>query len=62
MIDNIGVHESLELHELLTFKSLCLTKSTVMQALVTDPALKELMQEDVSASSRHIEGLKRHLT
>jgi len=62
MKDNIGVHESLELHELSTFKSLCLTKSTVMQALVTDPALKELMQEDVSVSSRHIEGLKRHLT
>jgi similar to spore coat protein len=61
MIDKIGVHESLELHELLTFKSLCLTKSTVMQALVTDPALKELMQEDVTASSRHIEDLKRHL-
>lgn len=62
MIDNIGVHEGLELHELITFKSLCLTKSTVMQALVTDPALKEIMQEDVSASSRHIEDLKRHLT
>jgi similar to spore coat protein len=62
MIENMGVHEGLELHELITFKSLCLTKSTVMQALVSDPALKELMQEDVSVSSQHIEDLKRHLT
>lgn len=57
-----GVHESLEIHELLTFKSLCFTKAVVMQGLVTDQGLKELMQEDVSMSAMQIEELQNHLT
>ena len=62
MRENLGVHEFLEIHELLTFKSLCLTKSSVMQALVTDERLKEMMQQDVTMSTRHIEELKNHIT
>jgi similar to spore coat protein len=62
MRENLGVHESLELHELVTFKSLCLTKVSIMQGLVTDPKLKEIMQQDVGMTSQHIEELKDHLT
>ncbi|WP_019416267.1 hypothetical protein [Paenisporosarcina sp. TG20] len=61
MRENLGVHESLELHELLTFKSLCLTKSFIMQGLVKDEKLKEIMQQDVNMSSRHLKELKKHL-
>ncbi|WP_216830644.1 hypothetical protein [Alkalihalobacterium elongatum] len=61
MGENLGVHETLELHELITFKSLCLTKATIMQALVTDQNLKDIMQQDVQMTSRHIEELKTHL-
>jgi similar to spore coat protein len=62
MRESLGVHESLELHELLTFKSFALTKSSIMQGLVTDPALKDIMQQDVATSSRHIKDLQNHLT
>ncbi|MDG5472008.1 hypothetical protein P6709_09620 [Jeotgalibacillus sp. ET6] len=61
MNESLGIHESLEIHELLTFKSLCLTKSSVMQGLVSDPLLKELMQQDVTMSIRQIEELRKHL-
>ncbi|UTR16810.1 hypothetical protein MM221_09980 [Salipaludibacillus sp. LMS25] len=60
MPQNIGVHESLELHELMTFKSLCLTKATVMQGLVSDNELKTIMQEDVTASKRHLADLEKY--
>lgn len=39
----LGLHETLELHELLTFKNLCLTKTTTMSALVQDEELKNLL-------------------
>ncbi|MCR6104923.1 hypothetical protein HXA34_01300 [Salipaludibacillus agaradhaerens] len=58
MQNNIGVHEALELHELMKFKSLCLTKATVMQGLVSDNELKDIMKEDVGASKRHLADLK----
>jgi hypothetical protein len=32
----LATHETLEMHELLAFKNVCLTKSQTMQALVKD--------------------------
>lgn len=58
----MGVHESLEIHELLTFKSLCFTKAVVMQRLVIDQSLKEIMQQDVTRSANQIEELRSILT
>ncbi|MFP7479342.1 hypothetical protein [Terribacillus saccharophilus] len=52
-----GVHEELELQELLHFKSLCLTKSTMMKGLVSDPALQKLMEADSSTTLQHVQGL-----
>ncbi|WP_245805896.1 hypothetical protein [Bacillus alkalicellulosilyticus] len=46
----------------MTFKSLCLTKSTMMQGLVTDQKLKDIMQQDVTMSSKQLEELKTHLS
>ena len=62
MQSKLGIHESLELHELLTFKSLCLTKSTIMKLLVSDEKLKGIMQEDVEKSSKHIKELKKFMS
>lgn len=62
MREQLGVHESLELQELLVFKSLCVTKSSSMQKLVTDEKLKKMMQYDVDMSSRHAQDIKNHLT
>ncbi|MDW8800246.1 spore coat protein [Clostridium sp. A1-XYC3] len=54
----IAPHESFELHELLTFKNVCLTKSTTMSTLVTDERLKSLLQQDVTTTQGHIKELR----
>jgi similar to spore coat protein len=54
----LGVHETLELHELLTFKTLCATKSSTMGALVSDNQLKTLLQQDTKLSKQHINELQ----
>ncbi|MBB6692745.1 spore gernimation protein GerQ [Cohnella xylanilytica] len=43
----LAAHESLEIHEAINFKTLCLAKSKLMQGLVFDQELKDLMQKDV---------------
>lgn len=58
----LGLHETLEVHELLTFKNLCLTKATTMSALAQDEELKVLLSNDVTTGTRHIEQLQRFLT
>ncbi|WP_138416785.1 hypothetical protein [Aquibacillus sediminis] len=61
MPNKLGVHESIELHELVSFKSLCLTKATIMQGLVSDENLKNLMQQDATMHERHLKELNNHL-
>jgi similar to spore coat protein len=46
----LAAHESLEIHEALNFKTLCLAKSKLMQGLVFDQELKDLMEKDVQQS------------
>ncbi|WP_249226458.1 hypothetical protein [Alicyclobacillus mengziensis] len=38
--DEWALHETLELHELLAFKNVCMTKSVTMPVLVSDESLK----------------------
>jgi similar to spore coat protein len=52
------LHESIELHEILTFKNLCLTKSIAMSPLVTDNELKTILRQDTATTQRHIEELR----
>lgn len=54
----ITPHESTELHEVLTFKNLCLTKSVTMSALVSDDELKSILQRDITKTKQHIEELR----
>jgi similar to spore coat protein len=54
----LAPHESMEIHELLNFKTVCLTKSKMMQGLVFDRDLKALMQKDVEQSIRAISELQ----
>lgn len=55
---SIAPHETFELHELLTFKNVCATKSATMSALVNDPDLKNMLQQDLSLSQGHIRELQ----
>lgn len=50
-----ALHEVLEVQEMAAFKTTCLTKSKTMRALVSDPELKEIMQQDISTSTRQLE-------
>ncbi len=52
-----GLHETLELHELTVFKTVCMTKSKTMQALVEDNDLKNILQRDVRMSTGQIQEL-----
>lgn len=53
----IALHETFELHEIITFKNICATKSAAMSALVKDPELKNLMQQDFRIGQEHIKEL-----
>jgi similar to spore coat protein len=58
----MGLHETHEIHELLMFKNLCLTKSTTMGALVQDQELKNILQSDVSATQQQVQRLQEFIT
>jgi similar to spore coat protein len=53
----LAPHESMEIHEMLNFKTICLAKSKMMQGLVFDKDLKALMQKDVDQSITAIQDL-----
>ncbi len=53
----LAPHETLELHELITFKNICATKSSAMTALVKDEELREIMQQEFRVSQEHIREL-----
>lgn len=49
-IQKLADHESLDLHEVINFKTLCLAKSKLMQGLIFDDDLRALMKKDVEQS------------
>lgn len=53
----LAPHESLEIHEMINFKTLCLAKTKLMQGIVFDKDLKALMQKDVAQSIKALEEL-----
>ncbi|MGO4886368.1 hypothetical protein ACJ2A9_01300 [Anaerobacillus sp. MEB173] len=53
-----GLHETLEMHELLVFKNLCLTKSLLMGGLVQDEELKTILLNDAQASVKFVRALQ----
>lgn len=57
-----ALHETLEVHEIASFKTVCMTKSKMMQALVTDPELKMLFEQDVATSTNQLQELSLLLT
>ncbi|MDK8189812.1 hypothetical protein QP794_06900 [Paenibacillus sp. UMB7766-LJ446] len=57
-----AMHEALEVHEIAAFKTVCMTKSKTMQALVTDPELKLILQQDAAMSSDQLAELSAIMT
>ncbi len=58
MTKQLATHEKLEVHELLTFKTSCVTKAVAMRELVKDDQLKQIIDEDIQNSTNAIEDLK----
>ena len=56
--ENLPLHETMELHELLNLKTICLTKSKLLQGLVFDQELKALLQKDVTLSKATVNTLQ----
>lgn len=54
----ITPRESLEIHELLSAKNLCLTKAVNVISQVTDPELKQIIQDDMTKTRTQITELK----
>lgn len=46
----LAPHETLEFHELINFKTVCLLKSKMAQGVVFDQDLKALLDKDVKQS------------
>lgn len=57
MNSNYALHEMLEVHEIAAFKTVCMTKSKTMQALVTDPELMQILQQDATLSQQQLQEL-----
>ena len=58
MGNELALHEALEIHELLAFKNVCMTKATTIRVLVADEELKGLLSTAAAADRKHVEDLK----
>lgn len=57
----LALHEQLEVHEVLIFKTNCVTKGKMFVDLVQDKKLKEILEEDLELSVKAIKDLKKVL-
>jgi similar to spore coat protein len=55
--DILALHETMETHEILNFKTVSLLKSKLMQGICFDNELKALMEKDVQQSIQDINEL-----
>jgi similar to spore coat protein len=55
--ENLALHETMETHEILNFKTVCLLRSKLMQGICFDNELKALMEKDVQQSIKDIKEL-----
>lgn len=61
MTKQLAMHEKLEVHEVLTFKTACVAKNKAFLGLVQDEKLKSLLEEDIELSARAIKDMKKLL-
>lgn len=59
---DLTYHETMELHELLNFKTISLAKSKLIQGVVFDQDLKALLEKSVQQSMVAVEKLQKLLT
>ncbi|NLY53090.1 MAG: hypothetical protein GX060_00420 [Firmicutes bacterium] len=62
MNQRLAMHETLELHELIGHKNICAKKAQAMATLVSDPQLRQFLQQEVQMSSRHAQEISQLLS
>jgi similar to spore coat protein len=55
--EKLALHETLETHEIINFKTVCLLRSKLMQGICFNNELKQLMEKDVQQSIQDINEL-----
>jgi similar to spore coat protein len=51
--------ETMQVHEMMNFKTVCMTTSKLMEGVVFDQDLKALLEKDVQQSIKDIQELKK---
>lgn len=54
----LALHETMQVHEMLNFKTICMATSKMMQGVVFDQELKALMAKDVEQSIMSVAALQ----
>ncbi|HYK74280.1 MAG TPA: spore coat protein [Pseudoneobacillus sp.] len=57
--ETLALHETMDTHEVLNFKTICLLRSKLMQGICFDNDLKALMEKDVQQGIKDINELLR---
>ena len=52
--EKLTLHETMEIHELLNFKTICMSTSKMAQGVVFDQELKKLLEKDVEQSKQAV--------
>ena len=58
---NLAPNETMQVHEMLNFKTVCMTTSKMMEGVVFDQDLKALLEKDVKQSITAISDLQNLL-
>lgn len=57
-VQDLAFHETMDTHEILNFKTVCLLKSKLMQGVVFDQDLRVLMEKDVKQCIQDIKEIQ----
>lgn len=55
---NLAPQETMQIHEMMNFKTVCMTTSKLMEGVVFDQELKALLEKDVQQSIIDIKALQ----
>lgn len=59
--EHLAPSETMQVHEILNFKTICMTSSKMMEGVVFDQELKALLERDVQQSIQDIGELQKLL-
>lgn len=57
----LAIHETLEIHEVMTMKQLCLVKAHAVSSLIKDDELRKLVEQDVKDTEKALNELQKLL-